>query len=457
MRFRTLPADASHARVVLEGRARHRAESERVDTTTENGGPPHRQPLTLLTLAYEEMAGNVLWNDTFDTAADKCGKNIGNLVWLYAATNLILDRDQNNLTTPSKLRGAQPDVLITPSANIMWNLTDLLKSEARGQPMLASFQSLRPANSSAALAPRFIMGMGVKGYESIAASASDSKHPGDLGDVLSRELAPTDYVLHEDYVATLRLIVRDGGAISVRGAFTEAVLRNHGIKEAVALGCPSLFLNPAVDMGEMLRRKIEALGPQSKIAINMPQRWVPRLMTFLLRLALSSDNFSIIWQSPTDYWFNHRGDWDLKIKVPPERIHWFRDYESWSAFVCKHDAIIGSRIHGNMIGVGCPIPMLLIASDIRTYEMARSMHIPLLLTNHTMFQELRPSLDIKGPVGDADRPLPTVKRMFELANFNGVAFDRNRYAQAARYEQILTGLDLRPSRTIASLAAMYDG
>lgn len=460
----------------------------------------------LLTLAYGDMVGKIQPNDTFEATADKCGKNIGNLVWLYAATHCILGAQSNEiLTSSSSLKDKTLALVVTPSANILWNLTDLLAAgEQARNSMLSGFRRMRPAanastrtaaGAAAATAPRFILGLGVKGYESVGESAG--KHHGDIGEVFTRKLHPSDYVLHADYVETLVAIVGPpqgqeqsaigGGIIGVRGRFTEAVLRNHGVAQGVAaLGCPSLFLNPTLDMGAVLQRKIDALGPDSRIVINMPQRWVPRLMTLLIRLALSSDKYTIVWQSPTDYWFNHRANWDLKLpKVPAERIRWFRDYESWSTFVCQHDAVIGSRIHGNMIGLSCPIPPLLIASDVRTYEMGQSMRLPMLLTNATVFRDLWGMLDDLGKSGGGGggggeagaasnsprrRPLPPVKELFQAAatagsgssgdgksNFDAAAFDRNRYEQAARYKEELLRFGLTPSRTIASLASLHVG
>jgi hypothetical protein len=119
-----------------------------------------------------------------------------------------------------------------------------------------------------------------------------------------------------------------------------------------------------------------------------------------------------------------------------------------------------------MIGVACATPMLLIASDIRTHEMGAGMKIPMLQTDLAMFQVLGPKLDqavaaaqaadkgnATGVLKDAD--LPTLAQLFQAANFDGAAFDKNRYLQASRYERILTDMKVVPSERIRALAALY--
>ncbi|KAI9005671.1 hypothetical protein DFJ74DRAFT_712705 [Hyaloraphidium curvatum] len=416
--------------------------------------PPKKPARVLLTLDYRDMAGDIAPDDDFETACNKSGKNVGNLVWLHAASNYIMDRDKNVVRSLRNIEG-KADAVVIPSSNILLNVSRL-EINSRRDELIRSFPTLRGNGKSPE--PRFIIGIGVEGVDSLGTSAS--KHHGDLGEVYTRMITPSDYVLHPLYVDTLRAIISDGGAIGVRGPFTERLLRRYGVRGAVALGCPSLFAHPDPALGSVIQAKIAALGPHSRIAFNMPQRWVPRLMAFLLRMAMQSKRHKIVWQSPTDYWYAKRAQYELGIKVPREKILWFRSYGGWSEAMCGFDAIVGSRIHGNMIGLACPTPMLLIASDIRTHEMGEAMGIPMLRTDHPMFQELAPKLDAqiaggKGNASEVTVDLPSLAELFGAARFNATAFDRNRYLQASRYERILTRMGIVPSERIRALAPLH--
>lgn len=412
------------------------------DASTRNSSSPAR---VCTTLDYDTMAGGLSQDDTFEAACKKTGQNVGNLVWLYAASKVMLDPEKNVIMTP-KTRNGRVDAMIVPSANLIYNMSELQQTQNTDEK-LRKFASLRPNGDDT---PRFILGIGVRGMEDVGLSTSGQ--PSDLGETYITPYTADDYFLHSQYVKTLGALGKDAGAIGVRGAFTEQVLRNYGIDEAIALGCPSLFLNSAPNLGAIIQEKIANLGPSSRIAINLPQRWVPRLVTYLLGLALQGDNV-IVWQSLWDLWFIQRAEKELGIYVPPERIHWFRDFESWSALVCSYDALIGPRIHGNMIGVTCPTPMLLIALDIRTQEMGAGMKIPMLLTNHTIFQTIGPLLEASQNLSRRD--LPSITQMFAAAEFDGVAFDRNRYLQASRYKRIFSNLNIVPSERIIQLAALH--
>jgi Polysaccharide pyruvyl transferase len=407
----------------------------------------HAAPATktrvVITLDYSDMASGSAGDD-FEAVCEKAGKNVGNLVWLYSASKHIMDPDKNDLMTV-KTRHGDVDAVVIPSANILWNMTELDKLPNKAA-MLADFATIRPGPN---YKPHFIIGMGVSGYEGLGISTSELF--GDLGEVYLEKYTPADYVLHSTYVTTLKAIGEKNSGIGVRGPFTERLLHSYGVSTAVALGCPSLFADDRPDLGAVLQAKIAALGSSSRLAINLPQRWLPRLMTFLLRLAMQSKDHVIVWQSPTDVWFLKRAQKELGIAVPPEKIKWFRDFESWSASTCHYDALIGSRIHGNMIGVSCATPMLLIASDIRTHEMGMGMKIPMLQTDHALFQQLGPKLDDRNQTFD----LPSLSRLFEEAKFDGAAFDKNRYLQASRYDRILKSMNIVPSERIRKLAMLH--
>lgn len=394
-----------------------------------------RKPRVLVWNRYEEppeKSGRL--QDLLKSTAG----NIGNNVWAYAGSHCIFDRDAVDLvpTWPESpdLQREEFDVHMIPVANMMWpiynhNVSYLdetdehLRAVARMNTILDSTD--RPA---------FMYGLGVQGYESIGKSKA-VRH--DLGNPYEWSRPPLEYVLHGAYVHMLSTLSRISPAISVRGGFTKQVASNYGY-ETEALGCPSLFINPLPTVGALVERMIENLPSNPRVVIMLPARYGTRFFQFYFDLLSRHPGSVIILQGETDLDFVRRAEAELNTTVPESKFKFFADYPAWAGFICDYDAVVGSRIHGAMIGFNCPVPVVLIPTDLRTNELGENMRIPVVQPNHTIFQAPFDSIQVKA--------------LFEIARFSGAAFDENRRTVARRYTSILEMLGLPPSKAVRNVA-----
>jgi hypothetical protein len=186
--------------------------------------------------------------------------------------------------------------------------------------------------------------------------------------------------------------------ISLRGKDTYNFIAKRNMQQhCVVTGCPSNFINPSVTLGEDISKKVIPDNPRFAIAAGNP---------FL-------GNFSQIEQSFIDlvnkthglYVCQHpealiqlsRGE---SHDVPEDRIaqakrymmpnlstadfiNWFRSNShvffsvpEWMETLKRFDVVVGTRIHGTLIGIQAGVPSLCVCVDARTLELCQTMHIP---------------------------------------------------------------------------------
>lgn len=247
-------------------------------------------------------------------------------------------------------------------------------------------------------------------------------------------------MLHQAHINLLRRASDRAPVVGTRGKFTKQVGRNHGIANARAMGCPSLFLSTEPHVSRILANKIRDPPHNPRLAITLPHALKPKLLHFILRLLMENPESIAILQDKRDVVALERAEKELGVVVPKHRITYFKSVEAWRDAICKLDAIVGPRIHGAMIGFLCPIPMLVIPLDLRVDELVHSMKVP--------------HLRLYAPVFFGDVSQLSVKDMFDAAKFDPVAFDENRYLQASRYEKYFQAMGLSPTPLIRMLANM---
>jgi hypothetical protein len=366
--------------------------------------------------------------------------NIGNDVWRYAGSHSIFDREAMELVEvwpeDPQLKRDQFDVHILPVANLIWPIENhKLSYHQEADEHLKTVIQMRKILEDTDR-PAFMYGLGIQGYESIGKSTA-SKH--DLGDPLDLPRNPTEYVLHGEYIKMLAALSRRSQAIGVRGEFSRQVLGNYGV-ETLALGCPSLFLNARPDLGIVIRGKIDAMPENPRLVIMLPARYGKKYFAFYFDQLRRHPDSVVILQGETDYDFLKMAERELNTTIPTTRLRFFSDYKDWVDFICGFDGIVGGRIHGSMIGLNCPIPVLLIPTDLRTDELGSIMRIPIVRPNSTVFQ--KPPAEI------------TIKQLHQVAGFSAKEFDSNRKSVANQYDAILRRMNLPASKTIRELAAM---
>ena len=187
--------------------------------------------------------------------------------------------------------------------------------------------------------------------------------------------------------------------LTVRGEFTRRVLSANGFDGVRVLGCPSLFLNPSTNLGRQIERNLTDPPDHIAVAAGHPNwRHLARVEQSLTRM-VTETNGAYVCQAPLAMVAMARGeigalrptDVDRCRKFvdsdmsPQEFLIWFRrhavvffDVAAWMEFLRRFDFVIGTRIHGVMLGIQSGVPGLCIALDSRTRELCETMEIPYL-------------------------------------------------------------------------------
>ena len=272
-----------------------------------------------------------------------------------------------------------------------------------------------------------------------------------------------DYRIPEIPEGTLRWVraiekrrASDCENIGVRGDFSRRVLASYGFDGVRVIGCPSLFFNPSNSLGSVIARNARALPTRIAVAAGGPGRsHLARIERSLTRMVTATGG-AYICQAPLALTAIARGDFgelsdkeleSCRVYVDPDMSveqfkRWIRrhavvffDVWAWMEFLRDFDFVVGTRIHGVLLGIQVGIPGLCIVSDSRTRELCETMNIP-----HALARDCRGGLDIEQLAG-----------MFR-EQFDGAQFDCNRRTLAANYLAFLVGNRLQPSNHLRGLA-----
>ena len=183
---------------------------------------------------------------------------------------------------------------------------------------------------------------------------------------------------------------------AVRGEATAAWLHSVGLKKAVALGCPSLFLNPV----ETSRIATPAIHPRMRLASagHLQRSAFPHRLEPINRIGACF---------PTDYVFQNdffaffRRFGELKvydeqtnvvdvgivrglakesigIDLSFENYFLFLQADPWRNFAATRDVYFGDRFHGGVVFLQSGRPAVLVCNDARVADMADFMAIPVV-------------------------------------------------------------------------------
>lgn len=244
--------------------------------------------------------------------------------------------------------------------------------------------------------------------------------------------------------------------ISTRGEFTKTVLGHYGLGDsAVALGCPSLFINPDPNLGQAIASN---LGKIDRIAVPAGhQSWkhLSRIEASLARMVTATGG-SYVGQHALPMMQLTRGEArlmseeDLKacrdFAAPEmsieEFINWserhgnlFLDIPSWMEHYRRFNFVIGARIHGVMLALQVGTPGVVVAHDSRTKELCETMLLPYVLAK-----------DVASGI--------TRDQLPDLFNFDADAFDQNRRTIAKRYVAFLEDNEIQPVAWLKDIAAL---
>jgi hypothetical protein len=330
------------------------------------------------------------------------GYNTGNLVFWFAVRKLI-DIDVNDIYTFSWntpvdfVLKEKPDIIILPCSNYINNYFDISKTNL--------VNIIKNVN-----VPVIPFGLG---------------YQGEIGSKLN---------ILDGNIQFLKELSLKSHTIFLRGNDTKIVCDEYGIKNYCVTGCPSLFLNPNPHLGKIMESKY-INSPKNNIVVHSLS-----LKTSLIKTERNLFNyannhyFQYIFQE-TPY---------LIDKTNTEKMNEVNNYYNDNSFLIKSNPVcftnpfywinyikthfnfgIGTRIHGTMVTLAAEIPVVLIAHDLRTKELAESMFIPFV--SEFNIEEIN---NIK---------------------INGTLFDENRKKIALIYNDILIKHGLTPSKHLTNL------
>lgn len=243
--------------------------------------------------------------------------------------------------------------------------------------------------------------------------------------------------------------------ICVRGEFTRKVLEHYGIKDEVAvLGCPSLFINPDLNLGKTIADRLKNIPKRVAVAAGNPVRIpIPGIEQHLFALAVASGG-SYIVQHPQAMVHAARGEynklsteWKNKIDdflgfnstnssikaLSSASMNVFFDIDAWMEQLQRHDFVVGLRIHGIILAIQAGVPALCLTHDSRTEELCKIMHIP-----HISVKKISAKI--------------STQELYKFINFDSIAFDSNRKKLAKNYYDVLIGNKLEVSKELSQLA-----
>ena len=355
------------------------------------------------------ILGNPIINNHYHKATseifNQVGKNIGNQLFRFATySHISSPKEIVDFNTDPEYLKNNFDILVIPSANQVnpaWDLGSRAKFIEQCQ------------------LPVLVIGLG--------AQASQTNFADKL------ELQPGT-------IRYLKIISEYSKRIAVRGEFTARCLQEHGIANIVVIGCPSIFLSPRSNLGEIIEPKYQK--PIIKLSVasaSCPPNKIHQLVERKLIDLVDLYRGHYICQAPQDLIALSRSRLE-EIQQPnylqklhsylmprvsyPEFISFARRHftsfwnvESWLEFLSTCDFSLGKRIHGNIAAIQAETPALVITHDSRTKELCNTLKIPNIAM--TEFLTTNNLIDLS-----------------EKISFDGKEFDNNRIKLAEIYQSL---------------------
>jgi hypothetical protein len=184
--------------------------------------------------------------------------------------------------------------------------------------------------------------------------------------------------------AFVSAVLDHSASIGVRGEATRSYLLHLGFHDSQidVIGCPSMH-----DSGRdaVIERKVDALRPDSPIAVNADHR-IPgteKVVTdnsHFSDLVFVSQNQAeaalLMWGKPiADYPAGLPGTIDHPL-YREDRVRFFADPRPWREFMATRDFCLGSRMHGTIAALMAGTPAMVVAHDSRLMELCRYHQIP---------------------------------------------------------------------------------
>jgi hypothetical protein len=362
------------------------------------------------------------WSKGADGLMHHTGHNLGNMAFWYAA-RMLVDAECHLVGRSTRAGDVPKDVraFVIPAANFLnagadlTQLADLVRELDR---------------------PCLVLGLG-------AQAEAEHQPP---------ELKPGT-------LAFLQEVAKRTPSLGIRGQFTQKLCGAHGVANTTVLGCPSILINPARDLGRRLKARIDALTDEGPYAVHAAciKSVVQSVERELVRLAQLNPGSSYVVQRPVELIkavFNEplnaeeeaglrKATHFLGFGTRTDRLTGFLrrtllvpdSIDGWVHGLRRHVAGVNTRIHGTLMCTAAEVPAICIWHDTRTQELTAEMRLPNLSVRQ--FTENRWS----------------VRDMFAQSGFDAEAFDERRRELARMNADIIAQAGLQPS---AHLRAFLD-
>ena len=328
---------------------------------------------------------------------------------LQATGSLSGARRQVNATSPNVGNIVHNEAVaktfdIDLTYSCMASIERLFKFEARGN--IKSFQNILRANFDAVVFSfANMIARPVQGKE--AAQAAQMERLTEITDAINVPLyvfgmGMQDPLTHTEDIQPellqfLKKINQKAQIFGVRGRNTETFLKSIGCNEAIALGCPSLYVYPdnifsikpllktlsldIITAGYLDRKHLLGYQPERFEALQKIAR------TYQTSYVFQNDLYTLHELENLDGLYNDAdGLCDPKIlhpyfgsfgyEVAINDFRFFRDPRAWRQFASSKDCFIGDRFHGGVTSLQSGRPALFLMHDLRVQELTDHFALP---------------------------------------------------------------------------------
>lgn len=219
-----------------------------------------------------------------------------------------------------------------------------------------------------------------------------------LGVGLQNEVSLTS--LRTNTQKLLHVLNNKAKLFGVRGLRTETWLHNNGFKNAIALGCPSLYVYPDTIMKKkVVAQKYSSVITAGHLSDYYVSKKNDKRVEVILKILGSFDKTSYVFQDePFTFkefldapgiWQENLSRFDsralnsyLSIRLD-QSVNFFNYYmffctDTWRATCSNYDLYLGDRLHAGIAAHQAGIPSVIIYHDMRVKELADFYNFPSL-------------------------------------------------------------------------------
>ncbi len=191
--------------------------------------------------------------------------------------------------------------------------------------------------------------------------------------------------IHPSAIRLLKAVSERSKWLGCRGPYTASVLHKHGFKNALPMGCPTLYStsNPSytITMPEKVSNPL-IVYHRSMAGI------CPELLEIIPFLGQDFEDEAIFGNTLSDdpslvgyirRFYNSLDCSERILNAIGNKGMFVQTYDEWLAEVGRHDFIFGPRIHGCISALLLGIPAVVTVRDLRVKELTSFFGIPTVL------------------------------------------------------------------------------